>query len=295
MTIYLVVIFMVLAIVFYLLISIVSGMGRRRTYFITEPNSMAAAMKKPFSMAGSLDNFLKPLNFIIEPLSHLQYIKKLKQQSEVLRIDMNVYALVFFKLALAILCGVIATTFISVLYGLLGVFFGFFVPDAIMLNKFKKKKQDIVRIFPETIDLLDMCVSAGADFLSAIKWVVEKSKYNPFIEQLGVVLSEVQVGKTRAEALKDMARRLNIPEVNSFVRSVVQSERMGTPIEETFKNLSEDTRTMRFEAGERYAIKASLKILFPLIFCILPAVMIVVAGPIIIKFTEGELIPKGAF
>jgi tight adherence protein C len=66
---------------------------------------------------------------------------------------------------------------------------------------------------------------------------------------------------------------------------------MGTSIEEAFRNLSEDTRDKRFQSGERYAIKASLKILFPLIFCILPAILIVVAGPIIIKFSTGGLIP----
>jgi tight adherence protein C len=69
---------------------------------------------------------------------------------------------------------------------------------------------------------------------------------------------------------------------------------MGTSIVETFNNLSEDTRLQRFQFGERYAIRASLKILFPLLFCILPAILIIVAGPILIKFTSGELIPQGA-
>jgi len=176
---------------------------------------------------------------------------------------------------------------------LIGALVGFFLPDLYVWNKVKQKKDAIIRIFPETIDLLDMCINAGADFLSAIKWVVEKSTHNPFIEQLAIVLNEIQVGKTRSQALKDMANRLKLADISSFVRAIIQSERMGTSIEEAFRNLSEDTRDKRFQSGERYAIKASLKILFPLIFCILPAILIVVAGPIIIKFTTGELTPKG--
>jgi tight adherence protein C len=89
-----------------------------------------------------------------------------------------------------------------------------------------------------------------------------------------------------------MAKRLQIPDISSFVRTVIQSERMGTSVAEAFRNLSEDTRNSRFQTGERYAIKASLKILFPLLFCILPVILIVVAGPIIIKFTQGELFPQ---
>lgn len=135
-----------------------------------------------------------------------------------------------------------------------------------------------------------MCINAGADLISAIKWIIEKSSSNPFVEQLGVVISEVQVGKPRAEALRDMAKKLQLSDISSFVRVIVQAERMGTPVEEAFENLSDDTRDRRFQNGERYAIKASLKILFPLVFCILPAIMIIVAGPIIIKFSQGDML-----
>ena len=162
-----------------------------------------------------------------------------------------------------------------------------------MWQKIKQKKEAIVRCFPETVDLLHMCINAGADLLSAIKWVIDKSTFNPFIEQLGIVLSEVQVGKPRAQALREMAKKLQLADISSFSRVIVQAERMGTPVEEAFKNLSDDTRDRRFQNGERFAIKASLKILFPLVFCILPAIMIIVAGPIIIKFSQGDMLSGG--
>jgi tight adherence protein C len=181
---------------------------------------------------------------------------------------------------------------ISPIYVAIAPFVGFFLPDVIMWQKVRKKKEEIVRCFPETVDLLHMCINAGADLISAIKWVIDKSIYNPFIEQLAIVLSEVQVGKPRAEALRYMAKKLQLPDVSSFSRVIVQAERMGTPVEEAFQNLSDDTRDRRYQNGERFAIKASLKILFPLVFCILPAIMIIVAGPIIIKFSQGDMLPS---
>jgi len=244
--------------------------------------------KPMFSLPG-----LKPLSFLAKPFYNLSYLANLKRQSEVLMINIDLEGLVLLKVFCGLIIGLLVFFFFMPLYAPLGLFIGFFLPDFVMIRKIRNKKEEITRIFPESVDLLDMCINAGADFVSAIRWLIDKSEYNPFIEQLGIVLSEIQVGKPRSEALKDMAKRIQIPEVSSFVRMITQAERMGTSIEEAFRNLSEDTRNLRFQMGERYAVKASLKIIFPLIFCILPAILIVVAGPIIIKFTSGELIPKG--
>jgi tight adherence protein C len=257
--------------------------------------------KKPFSFnlqSDSLDRAFKPLAFLINPTyKKLTYLNKLKYEAEILRIEINVFVLVGLKIILCILFTLVSFVYLkqfSPLYVLFAPIVGFFLPDYLMWQKVKQKKEAIVRCFPETVDLLHMCINAGADLLSAIKWVIDKSTFNPFIEQLGVVLSEVQVGKPRAEALRDMARKLQLPDISSFSRVIVQAERMGTPVEEAFKNLSDDTRDRRFQNGERYAIKASLKILFPLVFCILPAIMIIVAGPIIIKFSQGDML-SGSF
>ncbi len=84
-----------------------------------------------------------------------------------------------------------------------------------------------------------------------------------------------------------MAHRLNIPEVSSFVQALAQAERMGTPVSETFAIISEDTRLQRFRRGERYALQAPIKILIPLIFCILPVIGIVIGGPIFLQFMQG--------
>jgi len=168
----------------------------------------------------------------------------------------------------------------------LGGLIAFMLPDFILNSRVKRRKFLIARILPETIDLLGLCVGAGLDFMAAVRWVVDKVETNPMIEELIMVLKEINVGKPRAAALKDMSRRVNIPDVTSFVRILIQADRMGTPVEETFKILSEDTRLRRFHRGERQAMKAPLKMLIPLIFCILPVILIIVAGPILIRFIK---------
>jgi tight adherence protein C len=169
------------------------------------------------------------------------------------------------------------------------IFFGFVLPDLWISHRIRAHKESVQRVLPETIDLLSLCIGAGLDFTGAVKWITEKAKSNAMIEELKFVYSEIKVGKPRLEALKDMSKRLNILDVSSFIHNLVLAERMGTPVEETFSILSEDMRLRRQQRGERQAIKAPIKILIPLIFCILPIIMIVVAGPVLIRFMQGGI------
>lgn len=169
---------------------------------------------------------------------------------------------------------------------LTGFLFGLVFPDILLASRVKRRKFLISRLLPETIDLLGLCVGAGLDFMAAVRWVVDKVPNNPMIEELTLVLKEINVGKPRVQALRDMAKRVDIPDVTSFVRILIQADRMGTPVEETFRIVSEDTRIRRFHRGERQAMKAPMKMLIPLIFCILPVILIIVAGPIILRFVR---------
>ncbi len=289
---YVVVFIFILGAVYLLAASLANIKYRPRLHF--KPEAFAFRQQTPYGVLQkrSLPRILKPLNYLIQIFSRWAYFRRIQEQADVLRIEVNLPVMILFKLLLGIAIGIMVFVLLSPMYALPAAGLGFFIPDFLMWNKIKAKKEHIIKVFPETVDLLDMCISAGQDFLSAIKWVIDKSIPNAFIEQLGIVLGEIQVGKTRADALRDMSRRLKLADVSSFSRTIIQAERMGTSIEEAFKNLSDDTRERRFQNGERYAIKASLKILFPLLFCILPAIMIVVAGPVLIKFMQGELMPK---
>ncbi len=166
---------------------------------------------------------------------------------------------------------------------------GYIIPDMFLKQMIAKRRNNIGRLLPETVDLLSLCVEAGLDFTTAVKWIIEKTPMNPMLEELAFVLEEIKWGKSRAQALKDMSKRLNVPEVSSFVQTLVLADRMGTPVAEAFSMLSEDTRMQRFHRGERIALQAPMKILIPLIFCILPVIGIVIGGPIMIDFMGNKM------
>jgi tight adherence protein C len=170
---------------------------------------------------------------------------------------------------------------------------GYIIPDFYVKRKVAKRKYAIARRLPEAIDLLGLCIEAGLDFVNAVKWVIERTPHSPIIEELTLVVEEIKWGKPRIQALKDMSRRLEIPEMSSFVQTIIQAERMGTPVAEAFAILSEDARSQRFHRGERIALQAPIKILLPLIFFIMPVIGIVVGGPILLQFMQGGLTGLG--
>lgn len=167
---------------------------------------------------------------------------------------------------------------------------GFFMPDLWLDMKLKARKAAVIRSLPDTVDLLSLCVDAGLDFIAAARWIVEKSKASAFIEELSLMLHEIKIGKPRREALKDLSHRINTPDVTAFARTLIQADRMGTPIAEALAILSEDTRERFFRRAERQALQSPMKMLIPLIFFILPVVGVIVGGPIAIQFMSGSLL-----
>lgn len=164
-----------------------------------------------------------------------------------------------------------------------------FGPDIWLKMHIAKRQRMILKALPDVVDLLSLCVNAGLNFSMAVKWVVDKSEPNPLVEELGLLLMETKVGKPRHQALQDMARRMDLPEVYSFSRALIQSERLGTPIGSALNILSEEVRDSRFRRGERLALQAPIKMLFPLIFFIMPVVGIIVGGPVLLQFLQGGI------
>jgi tight adherence protein C len=171
---------------------------------------------------------------------------------------------------------------------LIGAGLGWVLPDLWVRAQLGRRHRAMVRFLPEVIDLLALCVGAGMDFVGALnKVVVAKARSKePLIEELSVALQEIKLGKRKLEAFKGMAKRIDLPEVSSFVRTLVQADRMGTPVAEVLSIHSEDVRLQRFTRAERAAMKAPIKILVPLIFFIMPCVAIIVAAPIMLQFTR---------
>ncbi len=168
---------------------------------------------------------------------------------------------------------------------------GYLLPDFYLSNKIQKKKRLALRAFPDTVDLISLCVGAGLDFMQGLRWVVERSKPNPMSREFARIIKEVKMGLPRQEALRNMAKRLDLTEISSFVNALIHAERMGAPINQVLIVISEESRRQRFERAERLALKAPIKMLFPLIFFILPVIGIIVGGPVLLQFMHSE-IPK---
>ncbi len=167
---------------------------------------------------------------------------------------------------------------------------GFVAPDIWLITKIKQRKTKIVRTLADVVDLLSLCVDAGLDFIAASRWIVDKSIPNAFTEELSLVLHEIKVGKSRRDALQAMAKRLNLPDVTAFCRTLIQADRMGIPIAEALSVLSDDVRDRFFRRTERIALQAPMKMLIPLILFILPVVGIIVGGPVLLQFMSGGFV-----
>ncbi len=167
----------------------------------------------------------------------------------------------------------------------------FVLPDVWVRMRIRSRQQAVARDLPEMVDLLNLCVSAGADFMGALNRVVREFRRGPLTEELGIILQEVRMGKRRKDALRAFARRVEIPDVASFVRTLVQADRMGVGIGEALRIQSEDSRLRRFHQAERFAAKAPLKMLIPLVL-IMASVVIIVGAPVLLQFMRGQLLPR---
>ncbi len=163
---------------------------------------------------------------------------------------------------------------------------GYMFPEFWLKSKIKKIKNSIIRQLPDTVDLLGLCVNAGLDFMLAMKWVVEKSKPTVLTSELKLIMQEINVGKPRREALSDMAKKYEIPDLSTFTRTLIQADRMGTSVAEALNILSEDMRASRYRRGEQVALKAPLKMLIPLMLFIFPVVGILVVAPVLLDFMK---------
>lgn len=160
---------------------------------------------------------------------------------------------------------------------------GYYYPDKIWLSSvIKKRQEDVRRAMPFVVDLLALSTEAGLDFMGAIGKVVEKAKPSPLIQELEMLLKEIKVGASRAEAMRNMAWRLDMMEINSFVAVLVSADEMGASIGKILRQQSEQVRLDRFIRAEKAGAQATQAILLPMILFIIPAVFIIIFGPFIL-------------
>jgi tight adherence protein C len=158
-------------------------------------------------------------------------------------------------------------------------FIGFFYPDFWVNGLIKVRHKEVIKSLPFVVDLLALSTEAGLDFIGAIQKVVEKAAPSPFIEELEQCLKEIKVGSSRSEALRELAFRINLQEVNSFIAVLVSADQMGASIGKVLRQQSEQIRTLRFVRAEKAGAVAAQKLMFPTFVLILPAIFLVMLAP----------------
>lgn len=168
---------------------------------------------------------------------------------------------------------------------LLAATIGYYLPNYILSKAIARRQREIFENFPDALDLMTVCMEAGQGTEAAMTRVAEDMihKSPPLSEELRLVNLELRAGSARDRALRNLAMRTGVEEVEGFVTMIIQADRFGTSIAQSLRVHSETVRTRRKQRAEEMAAKIPLKLLFPLIFCIFPALMLVIMGPAVIQ------------
>jgi tight adherence protein C len=170
-------------------------------------------------------------------------------------------------------------SFLVMLLAVVGISFaGYMAPNLYLYQKAHDRSEQLQRALPDAIDLLTISVESGLGFDAAVAQVA-KNTDGPLSEEFARMLQEMQIGRGRSEALRSMADRTDLPDLRSFVSSMVQADAFGIPVGQVLRVQSSEIRIKRRQWAEEMAQKVPVKILVPLIFCILPCLFVAVLGP----------------
>lgn len=150
-----------------------------------------------------------------------------------------------------------------------------------------QRHKSIERALPFVLDLLTLAVESGLDFMTGINRIIQKREIDPLGEELIRVFREIQVGRSRQEALKNFAQRVDHPDIRSVSNALVQADELGTGIGHAMRIQSDQIRTKRFQRAEKRGNEAPVKMLFPLIAFIFPSVFLILLGPVLIQMLAG--------
>ncbi len=165
-----------------------------------------------------------------------------------------------------------------ILYALGAFALGFVLPQMLLRSKIDRRKREIIKRFPDALDLMTICVDAGLTFDGAMSQVANKWD-DPLSREFARVVSELQLGKTRRQSLRDLGDRTDVPDVRSFIASILQAEQLGVSIGKVLRIQSEQMRIRRRQRAEELAHQAPVKMTFPLVFLIFPTILMVLLGP----------------
>lgn len=192
--------------------------------------------------------------------------------------------------------GLIALAMLGALYGLhspgllilcavVGGATGFFLPDVLLYNAGLKRQAKLRVALPDALDMLTVCVEAGLGFDAALAQVARNTD-GPLAAEFARALQEMQIGKSRSQALRALADRTTVPEARAVVSALIQASDLGIPVARVLREQSKEMRVRRRQRAEGKAQQVPVKITFPLILCIFPALLVMVLGPGVINIAH---------
>lgn len=184
------------------------------------------------------------------------------------------FAGLFFLLFLVAGSGTLLLILLPLLVG--GI--GYILPGSWLNTRIKRRQTEIIRALPDAIDLLTISVEAGLGFDPALLRVIEKWD-NALTREFGRMQSEIRMGHSRREAMRDLSARVNVDDLNVFTSAIIQADQLGVSISQVLRVQSKQMRMRRRQRAEEKAHKAPIKMIFPMVFLIFPALYVVLLGP----------------
>lgn len=169
--------------------------------------------------------------------------------------------------------------------GLAGALSGLWLPFVVVSHLGQKRQHEIQMLLPDALDMLTLCVEAGLPFDQALIQVASGTR-GPLAREVARALHEMQMGKSRGEAMRALAGRTNVTELRMLATSVVQATELGVPVADVLRERAREMRLRRRQRAEEAARKVPVKILFPLVFCLFPALFIVILGPGVLRIMD---------
>ena len=264
----------------------------------TAPASMRQELDQPFASRVLLPAFGRLSRFgrALSPAGQSDRIRRrLDLAGNPPRWDPDrVFAFKMLGLLGGLLLGVVlsflfgAGTLVAIGITIILTLLGFYGADIALLQLSQVRQERIQRDLPDALDLLSISVEAGLGFDAALSQVARNTA-GPLAEEFFRVLQEMQIGTGRSDAMRALGERTTVPELRGFVTAMVQADAFGVPIANVLRVQAAEMRIKRSQRAEEKAQKVPVKILFPLIFCILPALFIVVIGPAAITIIRNVL------
>jgi tight adherence protein C len=165
---------------------------------------------------------------------------------------------------------------------------GYLLPGLYLDYQLSNRRKQIRNGLPDLLDLLIVCLEAGSSLDQAVVKASEELaiSYPALARELRILTTETRAGKPRLEAFRNLAQRTRVEDLRTLVSMLTQTDRYGTSVAQTLRTMAEEMRTKRRQAAEEMAAKVGVKLVFPLVFCLFPALYVVMLGPAIVQFSR---------